>query len=120
MKSIVIIDDNPDMTMMLERFFKRFEKNRIRTFNNPLKALEYIQNEKVDFVLCDITMPKMDGIELLENIQAVINPPKVVMMTAQSTLDKVLKSHRYEAIEYMIKPLDLNLLETKIKELLKH
>ncbi|WP_345991709.1 response regulator [Sulfurimonas sp. HSL-1716] len=119
MKSVVIIDDNPDMTMMLERFFKRFDKNNIKTFNNPFKALEYIQSEKVDFVLSDITMPNMDGLELLQNVKALKNPPKMIMMTAQSTLDRVLKSHRYEAHDFMIKPLDLNRLEKRIKELLE-
>ena len=118
MKSIVIIDDNPDMTMMLERFFDRFSKNKVRTFNNPIAALDYIKRGKVDFVLSDITMPQMDGIELLQKIKEINNAPQVIMMTAQSTLEKVLKSHRHEADDFIIKPLDLNDLERRVKKIL--
>ena len=102
------------MTMMLERFFVRFGKNKIRTFNNPLTALEYIKREKVDFVLSDIHMPQMDGVELLQKIKALPDAPKVVMMTAQSTLDRVLKSHKYDADDFITKPLDLQALEKRV------
>ena len=117
MRYVVIIDDNAEITRVLERFFSRFKELKTQSFYNPIMALEYIKQEKVDFVVSDITMPQMDGLELLQKIRALKNAPKVIMMTAEATLNKLLASHRYDAEDFMIKPLDLSLLEKKVLSL---
>ena len=115
MKSVVIIDDDAEMLNMLQRFFQRFLEVKIQTFTNPKHALSYIRDERVDFVLSDIMMPQMNGIELLQTIQIMNEPPKVLMMTAQATLDKVIKSHRYNAFDFIIKPFNFEAFETKVR-----
>lgn len=117
MKYAVIVDDNLDMTMMLERFFTRFPNLKTRTFNKPKDALLYMKMQKIDIVISDIMMPGMDGIELLENIKKLSNPPQVIMITAQATLDRLLKSHRHDANDFMIKPLNLEHLEERVKSI---
>jgi len=65
-------------------------------------------------------MPAMDGLEFLEKIKAEIPAQKVCMMTAYSTLDKVLKSHKQGAENYIMKPFpSLEALNEKIKTLLE-
>jgi len=118
--SIVIIDDETEILNVLSRFLTRNSNFSVSTYSNPTVALNNISNSKVDLVLLDIMMPQMNGLEVLEKLK--VNKPeqKVIMMTAYSTLDKVLKSHKEGATNYVMKPFDsLQALEKKILEVLK-
>ncbi len=119
-KKIIIIDDETEILNMLSRFFGKSGKYNVTTFSNPLVALDSLKRETYDLVLLDIMMPQMNGLEVLEKIMQINNEQKVVMMTAYSTLDKVLKSHKEGATHYVMKPFDsLQALENKIIEVLK-
>ena len=90
---IAIIDDETEILNMLSRFLNRSGKYSVSTFSNPVIALNSMENDKFDLVLLDIMMPQMNGLEVLEKLMEKRENQKVVMMTAYSTLDKVLKSH---------------------------
>jgi DNA-binding NtrC family response regulator len=90
----------------------------VQTFSNPVTAIAHIDNN-FDVILLDIMMPQMNGLDALEKIMAKNPNQKVIMMTAFSTLDKVLKSHKYGAIHYLMKPFDsLESLERKVSEVI--
>lgn len=116
--NIAIIDDENEIIEMIEKYLSRQGGYKITTFLNPQNAITYIDN-KVDVILLDIMMPQMNGIEVLSELQKKNIDAKVIMMTAYSTLDKVLKSHREGAADYIMKPFSsLKVLEEKIKEVL--
>lgn len=118
--SIVIIDDETEILNVLSRFLTRNPNFSVTTYSNPVSALTAITNTKVDLVLLDIMMPQMNGLEVLEKLKANNSEQKVIMMTAYSTLDKVLKSHKEGATNYVMKPFDsLQALEKKVLEVLK-
>jgi DNA-binding NtrC family response regulator len=118
--SIVIIDDETEILNVLSRFLTRNPAFLVTTYSNPISALSSIGHSKVDLVLLDIMMPQMNGLEVLEKLKANEPNQKVIMMTAYSTLDKVLKSHKEGATNYVMKPFDsLQVLEKKILEVLK-
>ena len=118
--SIVIIDDETEILNVLSRFLTRNPNFSVSTYSNPITALSSISNSKIDLVLLDIMMPQMNGLEVLEKLKANNSEQKVIMMTAYSTLDKVLKSHKEGATNYVMKPFDsLQILEKKILEVLK-
>lgn len=118
--SIVIVDDETEILNVLSRFLTRNANFLVSTYSNPITALSSIANTKVDLVLLDIMMPQMNGLEVLEKIKSNNPEQKVIMMTAYSTLDKVLKSHKEGATNYVMKPFDsLQALEKKILEVLK-
>lgn len=119
--SILVIDDEIEILDMLSRFLNRNPNFSVQTFSNPVSALSSINNNtKYDLVLLDIMMPQMNGLDVLEKIMTKNPNQKVIMMTAFSTLDKVLKSHKYGATHYLMKPFDsLEALERKISEVLK-
>ncbi|MGD9555212.1 MAG: response regulator [Arcobacteraceae bacterium] len=105
---------------MLSRFLNKSGKYSVATFSNPVVAIDNLKREKYDLVLLDIMMPQMNGLEALEKIMQINKEQKVIMMTAYSTLDKVLKSHKEGATNYVMKPFDsLQALENKIIEVLK-
>ena len=120
MAKIVIIDDETQILSMLDTFLKRDEDYRVETFSNPVSGLNHVLSSNIDLVLLDIMMPQMDGIEVLNKIKEKKANVKVIMMTAYSTLDKVLQTHKKGADGYLMKPFDsLGTIQSKIKEVLK-
>jgi DNA-binding NtrC family response regulator len=118
MYKIAVVDDENEILSMISRFLGRSGKYDVTTFSNPVVAVNSIDNS-YDLVLLDIMMPQMNGLDALEKIMEKNPNQKVIMMTAYSTLDKVLKSHKEGATHYLMKPFDsLQALEDKIKEVL--
>lgn len=116
--SVVIIDDEKDILDMIEKYLMREGNYSVRTYQNPISALSAIDN-RVDVILLDIMMPQMNGLDVLGEITKKEIKAKVIMMTAYSTLDKVLQSHREGATNYVMKPFEsLKVLEQKIKEII--
>ncbi|MCT7497716.1 response regulator [Aliarcobacter cryaerophilus] len=119
--SILVIDDEIEILDMLSRFLNRNPNFSVQTFSNPVSALSSINNNtKYDLVLLDIMMPQMNGLDVLEKLKELNSDQKVIMMTAYSTLDKVLKSHKIGATNYVMKPFSsLDSLEKKVIEVLE-
>ncbi|MEA3352312.1 MAG: response regulator [Campylobacterota bacterium] len=114
-KKIAIVDDERDILETLEKFLSRSEKFQIETFSNPVAALDVVKGGGYDLVLLDIMMPQMDGLEVLEEIKKSNVNIKVIMMTAYSTLDKVIKSNKVGAEDYVTKPfVSLRDVENKV------
>lgn len=117
---LMIVDDETSIGLMLEKALGRSGDISINYFDNPLNALAQFRAGKYDGVLLDIMMPQKDGISVLEEIKAVDPECAVIMMTAYSTLDKVLQSHKIGADHYVLKPFDsLSNVEKKVRELIK-
>ena len=115
---VVIIDDEKEILDMIEKYLKREGKYVVQTYQNPLLALNTIDNS-IDIILLDIMMPQMNGLDVLSELIKKNIKAKIIMMTAYSTLDKVLKSHREGATNYVMKPFEsLKSLEEKILEVL--
>ncbi len=101
---IAIIDDEKDILEMLSRFLTK-KGYQVKIYQNPLNALSSLDND-TDIVLLDIMMPQMNGLDLLPKLQEKHPNLKIIMMTAYSTLDKVLNSHRGGAVQYIMKPFE--------------
>ena len=115
--NIAIIDDESDILMMLEKYLTR-DGYKVKTYNNPIAALSAI-NDSTHLVLLDIMMPQMNGLDLLPKLVEKNPNVKVLMMTAYSTLDKVLNAHRHGAQDYIMKPFSsLDALGKKIQEII--
>lgn len=116
---VAIVDDEQDIVEMIEKFLRRGGNFEVTSFTNPLNALSSI-SDRYDVVLLDIMMPQMNGLDVLKELRAKYPKIKVIMMTAYSTLDKVLNSHREGAIHYVMKPFfSMKSLEEKIYEIVK-
>lgn len=106
MKQIAIVDDEREIVSILEKFLHKTGKYQVHTYTNPVTALQSLTQRNVDLVLLDIMMPQMDGIEFLEKLKKAKPETEVIMMTAYSTLERVLKSHKFGAEQYLTKPFD--------------
>lgn len=117
MKRIAVIDDENDILVMFERFLKRNEKLEIDTFLNPKNFLATMKSRHYDLILLDIMMPEVNGLDILEEIKKTTPFSKVIMMTAYSTIDKVLASNEFGAEDYLTKPfVSLRDVESKVLE----
>ena len=116
MIKLMLVDDEPQITTMLEKWFTKTKDFSVSVYNNPEIALSSFSSLKPDVVLLDIMMPQMDGIAVLEKIKSIDHSVVVIMMTAYSTLDRVLSSHRQGADSYILKPFDsLSDVEEKVR-----
>ena len=115
MKKIAIIDDEQDILETLERFLKRSEKFEIETFSNPENAMELIKKGHFDLILLDIMMPQMNGMDMLKEIKEANPEVKIIMMTAYSTVEKVIDANKVGAEDYVTKPfVSLRDVENKV------
>lgn len=102
--SILVVDDERDMLLLLERIITEETGHRVVTTPDPLEALERIKAGGFDLVITDLKMPRLDGIGLLEKIRALDATLSVVVMTAFGTIDTAVEATRKGACDYITKP----------------
>ena len=112
---ILVVDDESDMCEMLVTIL--YEEGYVTDIVNRGKdAVKKVKDGGVDFVMLDIMMPEMDGIETLRQIKAVRHDIPVVMITAYATLKTAQESMRLGAYDYITKPFNLGCVKEVIKQ----
>ncbi|MDD3810905.1 MAG: response regulator, partial [Bacteroidales bacterium] len=77
MASILVIDDERSIRNTLKEVLE-YEKHQVELAEDGVIGLEMISNNQYDVILCDIKMPRMDGLEVLEKISGITNDPQVI------------------------------------------
>lgn len=113
MYKILVVDDEISIRRTLKDILE-YEKYEVTDAENGIKALEIVQSEKFDLILCDIKMPGMDGLEVLEEITKTIDTP-VVMISGHGTIDTAVEAIKKGAFDYISKPFDLNRLLVTVR-----
>lgn len=103
---ILIIDDEPIVGKRLKPALEK-EGHRVEIFVNPYRALERINQKEFDIVVTDIRMDDIDGIQILENVRAISNRTKVVMITGYATIEVARESLAKGAFDFIAKPFKL-------------
>ncbi|MCC6690430.1 MAG: sigma-54-dependent Fis family transcriptional regulator [Bacteroidia bacterium] len=114
MAKILIIDDEKSIRKTLREILE-YEKYSVDEAADGIEGLALLQKEKYDAVLCDIKMPKMDGIELLDKIIALNNETPVVMISGHGTIETAVEAVKKGAFDFIAKPLDLNRLLVTVR-----
>ncbi len=108
MARILVIDDERAIRNALREILE-YEKYQVDEAEDGQAGIEFVGKESYDVILCDIKMPKMDGIEVLEIIQKTTDAP-VVMISGHGTIETAVEAIRKGAYDFIAKPLDLNRL----------
>ncbi|MCP4673518.1 MAG: response regulator [Desulfobacula sp.] len=113
-KKILLVDDEQDLRDVLEISLLDFGYN-VFTAENGKQALEIFKKENPIIVLTDIKMPEMGGIELLRKIKNINPDTEVIIITGHGDTDLAIKSLKYEAIDFITKPISNDALEIALK-----
>jgi DNA-binding response OmpR family regulator len=114
--SILIVDDIESNLFVLTQLLKKENFETIRQANNGVEALEILDKQKIDLVLLDIMMPKLNGYEVLEKIKDKVlhGEVMVIMISAASELESVVRCIKLGAQDFLQKPFDPHLLRARI------
>ena len=122
-KKVLVVDDDPDIVLMLT--------DRLETLGYPTlvagdgqRALELLESEEPGLVLLDLQMPRMTGLEVLEQLarheQAILaNQPPIIVMTAHGTIESAVEAMKYGAADFLTKPLDMDHLTLVMQKTLE-
>jgi signal transduction histidine kinase len=113
-KVILLVDDEEDIREVLAIALADMGYN-VLTAENGRRALELFREKNPMIVLTDIKMPGMDGIELLKTIKAENPYTQVIMITGHGDTDIAIKSLKFEAIDFITKPISNDTLEIALK-----
>lgn len=114
MATILIVDDERSIRRTLREILE-FEQYQVDEATDGMECLVKLQKEKYDVVILDIKMPKMDGMEALERIQALAPDTPVVMISGHATIDTAVEAVKRGAFDFIAKPPDLNRLLITIR-----
>ncbi len=117
MATILVIDDEKSIRNSLKDVLE-YEKHEVELAEDGMEGLEKFNKKNYDVVLCDIKMPKMDGVEVLEELMKISNEVSVIMISGHGTIDTAVETIKKGAFDYIEKPLDLNRLLITIRNAL--
>ncbi len=103
---ILVVEDLEDSRTSLQELFKMALGLEVDTAENGIEALEMLGKRTYSLVLTDLRMPKMDGMQLIEEIQARRHPVTVVVTTGHGGVDDAVKAMRMGAYDFLTKPPD--------------
>lgn len=114
MTKILVIDDERSIRNSMKDILQ-YEGHEVVLAENGMEGLVSMKSEKPDIVFCDIKMPKMEGIEVLERIKEFSADTPVIMISGHGTIDTAIEAIRKGAYDFIEKPLDLNRILITIK-----
>jgi len=117
MGKILIIDDERSIRNTLKDILS-FEKHHVDTAEDGIIGLKMIEENEYDVIFCDIKMPQMDGIEVLEKIIETHPEIPVVMISGHGNIDTAVEAIKKGAFDYIAKPLDLNRIMVTLRNAL--
>jgi len=101
MITCIAIDDEPKALEVIERYCEKTSLVSLKaTFREPIKAIEFLQRERVDLIFLDINMPEISGMQLIQTLSP---RPLIIFTTAYSHY--AVESYDLNALDYLLKPI---------------
>ncbi|NQT55174.1 MAG: sigma-54-dependent Fis family transcriptional regulator [Desulfobacteraceae bacterium] len=119
METILIIDDEKNYLVVLEALLGP-EGYEILTTDNAPDALRQVREADLDLVITDMKMPKMNGMELLEEAKSIKPDLPVIIMTAYGTIELAVEAMKKHAYDYITKPFQNEQLKLTVKKALEN
>lgn len=118
MSNILIVEDNPDL---LELFYEVLSESGYRAFgaSDGLKALEKMEQQKIDLLIADLMMPNLSGQELVKLVRKTDKNLPILIVTARDDYESMQAVFSTGADDYMIKPVNTKELLLRVKALLR-
>lgn len=117
MAKILIIDDERFIRASLREILE-YEKYEVIEAQDGVEGLQKIKEEEVDLVLCDVKMPKMDGMDVLDQLKTLDRAPQFIMISAHGSIETAVEATKKGAFDFIPKPPDLNRLLLTVRNAL--
>ena len=117
-KILVIEDESAIRRVLVKILSEENDQYEVAEAEDGLSGVEKIKTDEFDLVLCDIKMPKMDGVEVLEAVKKIKPEIPIVMISGHGDLDTAVNTMRLGAFDYISKPPDLNRLLNTVRNAL--
>ena len=118
MAKILVIDDEKPIRNTLKEILE-YEDHQVEIASDGFEGLEKAKENTYDIILCDIKMPNMDGIEVLEKLEEVSPDVPVVMISGHGSVETAVEALKKGAYDFIEKPLELNRLLVTIRNALE-
>ncbi|CAM4092522.1 response regulator [Flavobacterium branchiophilum] len=119
MSKILIIEDEAAIRRVLVKILsEENDSYKVEDASDGIIGLEKIKNTDYDLIICDIKMPKMDGVELLEAVKKIKPEIPVVMISGHGDMETAIQTMKLGAFDYISKPPDLNRLLNTVRNAL--
>jgi class 3 adenylate cyclase len=122
--TILFVDDEPDLeALVLQKFRKQIREGEVTVMfaHDGVEALEALeQHPQVDLVVCDINMPRMDGLSLLARLQEGEDKKSTIIVSAYGDMSNIRTAMNRGAFDFLTKPIDFGDLETTIDKTIRH
>jgi len=116
MSKILIIEDESAIRRVLTKILSEENSTyEVSEAEDGLEGIELVKKDDYDLILCDIKMPKMDGVEVLEAVKKIKPEIPIVMISGHGDLDTAVNTMRLGAFDYISKPPDLNRLLNTVR-----
>ncbi len=112
---ILVAEDEANLRLVLQKELER-HGYRVQVAPDGEAALRKLEETNVDVLLCDINMPRMDGMELLRRVHERPNPPEVIMLTGQATVETAVEAMKLGAYDYLTKPYSITELDVRVRQ----
>lgn len=116
MARILVLDDEKDACDLIERILSR--DHSVITFTDEDAAIRYVRENEVDLGILDLKLKKMSGVDVLTVFREVRPEVRVIMLTGYPTLKTAERAITLGAYDYLTKPIDVEHLEAKVKEVM--
>jgi two-component system chemotaxis response regulator CheY len=115
---ILIVDDFSTMRKIIRNILTQLGFKNILEADDGTTALEILKKEKVDLIISDWNMPKMNGLELLKAVRSdeTIKDIPFVMVTAEAQKENILEAIKYKVNQYIVKPFTPETLKEKLEK----
>jgi DNA-binding NtrC family response regulator len=118
MARILVIDDEKPIRNTLSEILE-YEDHEVELASDGLEGVEKAKEERFDIILCDIKMPKMDGVEVIEKLMDICPEVPVIMISGHGTVETAVETLKKGAYDFIEKPLDLNRLLVSVRNALE-
>lgn len=116
---ILIVEDEIDTMEAVKRSLERFLKCRVYTSSNGEDAIDKIKNNGFDLVILDIKMPGLSGLDVIRKAKKEAKSTDILVVTAWDSAQVAEEAIKEGAIDYIPKPISLDILKIKIKNILE-
>jgi DNA-binding NtrC family response regulator len=118
-RRILIVDDDELTRQQLRKLLGADERIKVDTASDGTQALEALVRQNYSILIADLVMPQLDGIQLIEEVQAKRLPVTVIVTTGHGSIDEAVQAMRLGAYDFITKPFDLHHLQLVVRRALR-